>query len=132
MLLLISLARFILNVTAFEALYVTGDFETLSTIIQIPLFRARCFEDKLNSYHILVRFLSASNQLRECISKCASVLAQLGEPIPERVDHSTYAEEVTIVRQTLMNLSEDDLLGLQRMTDERKVVRVCVQKLACY
>lgn len=95
----------------------------MSSIIQIPLLRARCFEDKLNTYHILVRFLIASGQLREGISKSASVLAQLGEIIPENVDSNIYVEEVGIVKRSLMDLSEDDLLGLPIMTDERKLVR---------
>lgn len=108
---------------AFESLYVTGDFETLSTIIEIPLFRARCFDDKLNTYHILVRFLIASGQASEGISKCLSVLGSLGEAVPEHVDNNIYTEEVEHVKRSLADLSEDDLSGLPLMTDGRKLVR---------
>lgn len=108
---------------AVESLYVTGDFDTLSTIIQVPLFRARSFDDKIHTYHILVRFLVASGQNLEGISKCVSVLAQLGHPIPEHVDNNVYTEEVLIVRESLKNLSENDLFSLPLMTDMRKVVR---------
>ena len=51
--------------TATEVLYVTGDFESLTSMIQIPLIHARCFEDKLNSYDVLIRYLMASGQMAQ-------------------------------------------------------------------
>ena len=66
----------------------------------------------------------ASGQAREAISKCVSVLAQLGELVPEHVNNNVYAEEVQQVKRSLMGLSEDDLLVLPLMTDVRKSVRV--------
>jgi len=104
-----------------EANFVTGDFETLATIIHVPLSQARCFGDKLSTYHTLVRYLVASGQWRESISKSASVLLQLGEIIPEHVSTSIYTEEVQHVKHSLIYLSEDDLSGLPLMTDERKL-----------
>ena len=44
---------------ASEALFVTGDFERLSSLIETPLRHARCFEDKLNIYNNHVRSLVA-------------------------------------------------------------------------
>mmetsp|Transcript_22604 Transcript_22604/g.49001 ORF Transcript_22604/g.49001 Transcript_22604/m.49001 type:complete len:889 (-) Transcript_22604:208-2874(-) len=110
---------------ASEANYVTGDFGTLASIIQMPLLHARCLEDKLCTYNVLVRYLIASGQLREGISKSTNVLAQLGETLPEHVDNTLYAEEVELVKRSLMDLSEDDLLNLPLMTDERKLA--CMQ-----
>ena len=117
---------------ASEALFVTGDFSSLSSIIQKPLIRAKSFEDKLNTYHSLVRFLHASGHLNEGISKCASILSQLGEIIPARVDNSVYMEEVRRVKQSLMNLSEEDLLSLPVMKDERKLVRCILGSQGSY
>ena len=56
----------------------------------------------------------ASGQAREAISKCKSVLEQLGETIPAHVDSNVYAEEVQHVKQSLKDMSVDDLLGLPR------------------
>lgn len=66
----------------------------------------------------------ASGQAREAISKCKSVLEQLGETIPAHVDSNVYAEEVQHVKQSLKDMSVDDLLGLPLMTDATKLVRV--------
>ena len=108
---------------ASEALYVIGDFKALATIIEKPLLRARCFEDKLNTYHNLVRFLAASGRLKEGIRKCIRVLYQLGEIIPEHIDNGVYMEEVQSVKQVMRNVTEEDVLALPVMTDERKLVR---------
>jgi len=48
-----------LNDAASEALFVTGNFQRLSEITEEPLEKAKCFEDKLNIYHNLVRSLIA-------------------------------------------------------------------------
>lgn len=63
--------------------------------------------------------------MKEGISKCTSLLRELGEPIPEHVTNEVYAEEVQHVRQALQDLSVDDLLALPLMTDERKII--CIQ-----
>ncbi|KAL7554753.1 hypothetical protein ACHAWF_018292 [Thalassiosira exigua] len=112
---------------ATEALFITGDFEALSSMIQIPLMQARCFEDKLNSYHILIRYLVASGQMRQGIAKCISVVAQLGEIIPDPagLDSNIYTAEVQLVKRSLTDLSEEDLLTLPLMTDKRTLV--CMQ-----
>ena len=117
--------------SANEANFVTGDFETLATIIHVPLSQARCFGDKLSTYHTLVRYLVASGQWRESISKSASVLLQLGEIIPEHVSTSIYTEEVQHVKHSLIYLSEDDLSGLPLMTDERKLVSWRPSEIHC-
>lgn len=44
---------------ASEALFVTGNFQRLSETTEEPLEKAKCFEDKLNIYHNLVRSLIA-------------------------------------------------------------------------
>ena len=109
-------------VTASEASYVIRDFETLSSIIRAPLLHATCFEDKITTYNVLVRSLVARGQLGEALSTSGKVLAQLGEALPEHVDSNIYEKEVEHVRQSLADLSDNDLLGLPLMTDQRKLV----------
>ena len=50
------------------------------------------------------------------------MLAQLGEALPEHVDSNIHEKEVEHVRQSLADLSDNDLLGLPLMTDQRKLV----------
>eukprot|EP00804_Cyclotella_cryptica_P016522 CCRYP_004731-RA/>CCRYP_004731-RA protein AED:0.12 eAED:0.12 QI:171/1/1/1/0.77/0.7/10/1096/934 len=103
------------------ALYAVGDFTTLKTVMLKPVMRARCFEDKLNTYHNMVRFLSSSGRMKEVIVKCSSILAQLGEIIPEDMNQEICDEEAERVKEALVPLSEKDLLSLPVLTDQRKM-----------
>ena len=104
-----------------EALFVVGGFAKLSAVIQVPLVKARCFDDKINTYHTLVRYLKASGDLRGVIEKCKSVLSQLGDDLPAQVDESLIREETRRVEQLLKDKTEDELISLPKMTNERKV-----------
>ncbi|KAL3800854.1 hypothetical protein HJC23_001691 [Cyclotella cryptica] len=106
------------------ALYAVGDFTTLKTVMLKPVMRARCFEDKLNTYHNMVRFLSSSGRMKEVIVKCSSILAQLGEIIPEDMNQEICDEEAERVKEALVPLSEKDLLSLPVLTDQRKMVSI--------
>lgn len=104
-----------------EALFVIGDHDKLSSVIQEPLRKARCCDDKLNSYHTLVRHLRATGDLRGVIEKCKNVLLELGYPITDQVDEALFKEESRRVEQLLKDKSEEQLISLPDMTDERKI-----------
>ena len=77
-------------IAASEALCVIGDYHTLTALSKMPLHHARCFDDKLNTYSNLVRALSSSGNIDECIDTCVSVLSQLGESLPTKVTPEVY------------------------------------------
>jgi histidine kinase len=108
-------------IAASEALCVIGDYPTLTALSKMPLHHARCFDDKLNTYSNLVRALSSSGNIDECIDTCVSVLSQLGESLPTKVTPEVYFDEVAKVRQSLMGLSRQDLWSLPLMTDLNKL-----------
>jgi len=104
-----------------EALCVIGDHEKLSSIIQEPLRKARCCDDKLNSYHTLVRHLKATGDVRGVIEKCKNVLSELGDHFTDQVDEALFREESRRVEQLLKDKSEEELTSLPKMTNERKI-----------
>jgi len=106
---------------ASEALFVTGDFSRLSVLIEEPLINARSFEDKLNILNNLVRALAASAKFEEGMTKCFSILCQLGDEIPNESTPEIYAEEVSHVKQLLEGKSQQDLLSLPMMSETRKL-----------
>jgi len=106
---------------ASEALFVTGDFDRLSGLIEKPLLKARSFEDKLNIYNNLVRSHAASSNFDEGISKCMSILHQLGEVMPTEITAEVYVDEVARVKELLHGKSRQDLLSLPMMSDARKL-----------
>ncbi len=106
-----------------EALYVIGDWEKMSSIIQVPLLKARCFDDKLNSYHTLVRQLRATGDVRGVIEKCKNVISELGDNFIDQVDidEALFRRESLRVEQLLQDKSEDELISLPNMTNDRKI-----------
>ena len=108
-------------VAASEALFVVGDYPTLTALAEKPLHYALCFEDKLITYSNLVRALSSSGKNDECINTCVSVLSELGESIPTTITQEIYDEEVAKVREALIGWSRLDLLSLPVMTDIKKL-----------
>ena len=133
-----------LHDAALEALFATGDFTTLSMLTSKVLANARNFDDKLNCYHNLVRYLASSRQSEKGISTCISVLEQLGETegvpmglgismglnlcnflgetLPTQIlDVIVYADYKNLKR-VMSKYSEDDILRLPQMAVERKLM----------
>eukprot|EP00804_Cyclotella_cryptica_P005744 CCRYP_000079-RE/>CCRYP_000079-RE protein AED:0.10 eAED:0.10 QI:211/1/0.88/1/0.5/0.33/9/0/1307 len=106
---------------ASEALYVTGDFSRLISLVQKPLKLAICFDDKLNLYNNLVRSLAASGQMDEGIATCLRVLAQLGEVIPSTISLESYHTETVRIKTMMQGMSDDQLLSLPVITDTCKM-----------
>ena len=106
---------------ASEALFVTGDFASLSTLIENPLTHAQSFEDKLNINVNHVRSLIAVGKLEESFLKCVSVLSQLGVYIPTNVTAEIYQDEAMRARKLLQGKSQNELLSLPVMTDTHKM-----------
>ena len=113
------------NPVASEALFVTGDFSTLTSLVEMPLNKARCFEDKLNIFNNLARSLIGSGRLEEGLTTCVNVLSQLGEIIPIYVTEGIYHDEVNCVKQLLHGKCGQELLSLPIMTDLQKLVNYC-------
>eukprot|EP00804_Cyclotella_cryptica_P016554 CCRYP_004743-RA/>CCRYP_004743-RA protein AED:0.15 eAED:0.15 QI:0/1/0.75/1/0.28/0.37/8/0/861 len=106
---------------ASEALYVTGDFSRLSSLVEKPLKFAKCFNDKLNIYNHLIRSLTASAQMEEGIGTCFRVLAQLGEAIPSSITPEIFHVEGVRIKTLLEGMSNDQLLSLPLMSDTNKL-----------
>ncbi len=107
--------------TALEACFASGQFFTFEEMVKQPLTYARCFEDKLNIYHNLVRYLTAAGRSEEALTTSLSVLDALGEKIPIDSDLSTFLEEAMHLKELLQS-SKQDLLELPVMNDFSKVV----------
>ena len=108
---------------AVEALYVTGDFSRLTSLVEKPLKCAVCFDDKLNIYNYLVRSFAALGQMEEGIATCFQVLAQLGEVITSTIAPEMVHTETVRIKTMIQGMSDDRLLSLPVITDTHKLVR---------
>lgn len=126
-----------------EALFATGDFATLSDLTLILLSNARNFDDKLNCYHNLVRYLASSGQSEEGLSTCIQVLEELGEQdgiymgmgitvglnmcsflsdsLPTKLTDVIVYKHYKNMKSLLSKFSEDDILNFPQMVNERKL-----------
>jgi len=133
-----------LHDAALEALFATGEFTTLSMLTSKILTHARNFDDKLNCYQYLVRYLASSRQSEKGISTCITVLEQvgetkgiamglgftmglnlcnfLGETLPTKISDVVIYTAYRKTKRLLDKYSEDDILRLPQMVDERKLV----------
>ncbi len=87
-----------------------------------PLTHATCFEDKLNSYHHFVRYLTASGRSEEALETSLSILKTLGEEISLNADAKSVIAEAGCVNQMIRNSSKNDLLDLPKLKDFNKLV----------
>ncbi|KAL7484100.1 hypothetical protein ACHAW6_009743 [Cyclotella cf. meneghiniana] len=106
---------------AVEALYVTGDFSRLTSLVEKPLKCAVCFDDKLNIYNYLVRSFAALGQMEEGIATCFQVLAQLGEVITSTIAPEMVHTETVRIKTMIQGMSDDRLLSLPVITDTHKL-----------
>ncbi len=107
---------------ALEAYYTAGQFEKFEAAVKQPLAHATCFEDKLNSYHNLVRYLTASGKSDEALETCLSVLKTLGVEISSNADAESLLAEAKSVKETIRNSSIPNLLDLPKMKEFDKIV----------
>jgi len=109
---------------ALDTYYTAGQFSNFEVAVKQPLTHAICFEDKLNSYHHLVRFLTASGRSEEALETCLSVLKKLGEEIAPNADIKSLLAEASCVKQMIRNSSIDDMLDLPKLKDSHKIAKI--------
>ena len=129
---------------AVEALFATGDFTALTDLTSKVLSNARNFDDKLNCYHNLVRYLASSRQSEEGLATCIKVLEELGEQdgiymgmgitvglnmcsvlgesLPTQLTDVIVYKHYRNMKSLLRKISEDDILSFPRMVNERKLM----------
>lgn len=107
---------------ALEAYYTAGQFSKFDAAVKQPLTHARCFEDKLNSYHNLVRYLTASGKSEEALETCLSVLKTLGVEISPNANSESMLAEAISVKEIIRKSHIHNLLDLPRMKDLDKMV----------
>mmetsp|Transcript_11511 Transcript_11511/g.21773 ORF Transcript_11511/g.21773 Transcript_11511/m.21773 type:complete len:804 (-) Transcript_11511:11-2422(-) len=107
-----------LHQEASDALFVAGDFEHLKNVIDEQLTHANCFDDKLQAYYCLVRFLYTTSNSNQAMEKTRFILGELGVTFPEATPDLIYRELLS-TKALLANTSQQDFLKALRLTDKR-------------
>ena len=103
------------------ALSTTGNFDLMVKRTNTVFAEALCFEDKIDSYNILIKSLSLRSIRNETFEKGFFVLEQLGETFPSIVDRDVGVKEVLEVKASLQNISIESIADFPRMTDHLRL-----------
>jgi len=111
-----------LHDAALDALLVIGDFTKLHNLAYKHILPNTVnFDDKLNCYLNLVRYLVASGQLEKGISTCTKVLGKLGVEFPDAITEAIGMKEFLEVKHELSAYSDDQILSLPLISDKHNL-----------
>ncbi|KAL7552818.1 hypothetical protein ACHAWF_016069 [Thalassiosira exigua] len=95
---------------------------------------AKCYEDKLESKHLLIESLVVTGSLEEALKHSLEVLDYLGEPISNDFDDEAVRDELTNTRKCVHQI-RPSLDNLPPMKDPQKIKAMIFLRLAlasCY
>jgi len=111
-----------LHNTAIEVCYCNGEFEELDSLIAEVLDNARTLEDALPARSCQIYALGSRNKQFEAITIGLNTLEELGERFPGMTPSIiSVLIEARKLKRLLRNKSDDDILGLPRMKDPKKL-----------
>jgi hypothetical protein len=93
------------------------------------LENARCFEEKLNAWNLMIRYYQSSgSEVEKGFELCFDVLEKLGESFPKTIEDTYVENELTETNQQLQErLTIDSLGSFPVMENKQKLqAMVCV------
>jgi len=97
-----------------------GDLEMAQASLREILANARCIQDKLPAFFLLVTTLIARGEFSESYSTCHDVLTLLGEQIPDSLEPKHVASVIAATsRAVSCIISDADLLKMKEINSER-------------
>ena len=111
-----------------ECCCITGDYETVATSIGEVVQHANSLDDKVRAYSALLTSMEQQDDLEEATTVCADVVGKLGERLPPNPTKLTVVREFLKVRFAFRGRSDEDILSIPKMTDNRK--RQCADFLS--
>eukprot|EP00957_Ditylum_brightwellii_P006298 477867-Ditylum_brightwellii.AAC.1 len=91
--------------------YCIGNFEKLGEALHCIITHAKCFDDKLRAYCILILSLGGQNQMGKAITMGLDVLERLGEKFPIDPNAKDATTEVLKTRRMLEGQTMVTLIG---------------------
>ena len=107
-----------------EVEFTKGKISRCKRLITEILGNARSLQDKIPAYYILIDCIGTEGSLREAMDLALSTLHQLGERFPKKTGLLHVAWELAKTKRLLRGKTDEKLLNLPMMTDERKIARL--------
>jgi histidine kinase len=107
----------------------TTNLEEMDSLIDTVLLHAMKCEDKIQAYSTRIYAMGMTGRSREAVAIGVEVLKHLGETFPRHLNRSSLCSEVCSVNRLLRGKSDDDILQLPSITNERKLAALNILQL---
>lgn len=115
-----GLARNLYTLVA-EVEYAVGDFQRAETAARLVFQYAKSPDDKMGTFRILVDAMDSQGRGHESVQIALSVLQEFGEKFPSKPKAVNVIMELMKVQHILQGMSDNYLVNLPAMTDERRL-----------
>ena len=104
-----------------EVEYALGDFARSEAAARVVFLHARCPEDKMDTFRILVDSMDAQGNGHDSIQIALNVLREFGVDFPSNPKAVDVIMELVKTQNLIQCISDEDLINLPLMTDQRKL-----------
>jgi predicted ATPase len=116
---------------AVEGLLVTGNTSLFRCTIDTPITFAENLEDRLPSSYTFVRFLASTGEIDEAMTKCFSILREIGEDFPTEVTPQIIYAELVKTKEVLSKYSQDNFSCLPKLEAPMKKWSMEFMQITC-
>jgi predicted ATPase len=99
-----------------------GDVQRFHVFSNQVTSNARCFEDKLNVFYIVLLSLIFASKISDAIEQGVDIVRRLGEEIPHNLSKEVLDQQMRDTQALLRGLSKDDILNYPLMQDTKKIM----------
>ncbi len=110
-----------IHIDAISAEYLNINFERANQLSDVVLEQAKTLIEKIPVYEKKIQFYTAQNQMAKTIDTVIPLLAELGFPLPRKINKLRFVMELLRTRVNLRNKSIQELIDLPMMTDPYKL-----------
>ncbi|KAL7487783.1 hypothetical protein ACHAW6_013360 [Cyclotella cf. meneghiniana] len=97
----------------------TGDIRSIRLLADQVLTHAKCLEDKLNTYFIIISSLTYSSKISEALKEGYTILSRLGEDIPNDLSMDALDQHIKQTQSLIRGVSENDILNYRLIKNKR-------------
>jgi predicted ATPase len=102
------------------------NFDSVTALVEVVFLEARTLKDKLRAYIVHINSLGQRGNVEAATQVGINVMRQLGEPLPPKVTNTTILLEIMKTKIALRGRSNETLLRLPPLQDDKKLACVYV------
>lgn len=111
--------------------FMDGNIENAQNRLDSIQRHAKSFEHTLNARSLYLKILGSSGDYATATSECLQILARLGEKFPEKIELSVVINEIVRTEALLKDVTKEQILSLQKMTDTSKLQSMAFLSMLC-